>query len=69
MVESTDKRLLQRESLLRISRALTQQLDTARVLELVIEVAVDLLAGTSGLIALPDPDGVMAVAAASALPA
>ena len=68
MVDPSDKRLLQRESLLRISRALTEQLDTTRVLDLVIEVAVDLLVGTSGLIALPDADGVMQVSAASALP-
>jgi len=54
MLELTDQRLRQREFLLRISRALTAQLDLTSVLNLVIDVAVELLAGTSGLIALRD---------------
>jgi PAS domain S-box-containing protein len=54
MLETTDQRLRQREFLLRISRALTAQLDLTSVLNLVIDVAVELLAGTSGLIALRD---------------
>lgn len=69
MLDATDKRLRQREFLLRISRALAEQLDPAYVLNLVIEVAVDLLAGTSGLIGLRDDDGTLHVRAASRLPA
>ena len=68
MLDATDKRLRQREFLLRISRALAEQLDPAYVLNLVIEVAVDLLAGTSGLIGLRDDDGTLHVRAASRLP-
>src|SRR5919206_249373 len=56
MLDLTDQRLRQREFLLRISRALTAQLDLTTVLNLVIDVAVELLAGTSGLIALREGD-------------
>lgn len=68
MLEPIDQRLRQREYLLKISRALTAQLDLSNVLHLVIDVAVDLLAGTSGLIALRDDDGVLRVQAAARLP-
>lgn len=68
MLETNDKRLRQRESLLRISRALTAQLDLGSVLNLVIDVAVELLAGTSGLIALREDDERMRVYAASHVP-
>lgn len=69
MLDASDKRLRQREVLLRISSALTEQLDLGHVLNLVIDVAVDLLAGTSGLIGLRDEDGVMRVRAAARVPA
>jgi PAS domain S-box-containing protein len=69
MLESVDQRLRQREFLLQISRALTAQLDLTSVLNLVIDVAVDLLVGTSGLIALREDDvGELRVRAASRLP-
>lgn len=68
MLESDDKRLRQREYLLRISQALTAQLDLTTVLKLVIDVAVELLAGSSGLIALYEEDGRWTVRAASRLP-
>jgi PAS domain S-box-containing protein len=73
MFDRTQQRLRQQEYLLEITRAITaQQLDLAGVLNLVIQVAVDILAGTSGLIALRD-DGqeggpALQVRAASALP-
>jgi PAS domain S-box-containing protein len=67
MLETVDQRLRQREFLLQISRALTAQLDLTSVLNLVIDVAVDLLAGTSGLIALREDDGDMRVRAAAGL--
>lgn len=68
MAQATDQRLRQRELLLQISRALTAQLDLASVLNLVIEFAVELLAGTSGRIALRDDDGLTRVRAAAGLP-
>jgi PAS domain S-box-containing protein len=57
MLEQSDHRLRQREYLLQISRAITAQLDLSSVLGLVINFAVEMLAGTSGLIALFDDDG------------
>jgi PAS domain S-box-containing protein len=56
MTEKQHLRERQLEYMLQISRAITAQLDLASVLELVIGVAVDLLAGTSGLIALADEE-------------
>jgi PAS domain S-box-containing protein len=56
MFEPQDHRLRQREYLLQISRAITAQLDTASVLNLVIAYAVEMLAGTSGLIAIYDEE-------------
>ena len=46
MLETTDQRLRQREFLLRVSRAITAQLDLSSVLDLVVDVAVDLRAGS-----------------------
>jgi PAS domain S-box-containing protein len=57
MDEANDHRLRQRAYLLEISRALTAQLDVTSVLNLVIKYAVEMLAGTSGLIAIYDDDG------------
>ncbi len=67
MLDRYDQRLRQLESLLRVSRAITAQLDLTSVLNLVIEAAVDLLAGSSGLIALRDDDGVTRIYAAYGL--
>ncbi len=52
MLALPDHRLRLRQNLLRISRAITSQLDLTSVLDLVIKIAVEMLAGTSGLIAL-----------------
>ena len=68
MLETNDQRLRQREFLLRVSRAITAQLDLTSVLDLVVDVAVELLAGTAGLIALRDDDGTLRVEAAPGLP-
>jgi PAS domain S-box-containing protein len=68
MLEPFDQRLRQREYLLQISQVLAAELDLSRVLGLVIDVAVDLLAGTSGLIALRDDDAQLRVHAAARLP-
>lgn len=67
MLDRYDQRLRQLESLLRVSRAITAQLDLTSVLNLVIEAAVDLLAGSSGLIALRDDDGTTRIYAAYGL--
>jgi PAS domain S-box-containing protein len=67
MAHANDTRLRQRESLLQISRALTAQLDLTSVLSLVIEFAVELLAGSSGLIALREEDGALRVRAAAGI--
>ncbi|MGC9038996.1 MAG: ATP-binding protein [Roseiflexus sp.] len=67
MLDRYDQQLRQLESLLRVSRAITAQLDLTSVLNLVIEAAVDLLAGSSGLIALRDDDGTTRIYAAYGL--
>lgn len=69
MLETTDERLQQRDYLLRISKALTSQLDLKVVLELVIEYAVQIVAGNYGLIALRgEPDERLQVVASFNLP-
>ncbi|MEI7769463.1 MAG: ATP-binding protein [Chloroflexales bacterium] len=70
MLEQPDNRLRQREYLLQISRAITAQLDLSSVLNLVITYAVEMLAGTSGLIAIYDEesDDVLRIRASSQLP-
>ena len=69
MVEPNDHRLRQREYLLEISRALTEQLDLGSVLSLVIDYAVRMTSGTSGLIALYDEEnsGELRISASSGL--
>lgn len=52
----TDYRVRQREYLLKISRALTAQLDLSSVLRLILEAAGEMLAGNAGLIVLRDED-------------
>ncbi len=70
MLEAYDHRLRQREYLLQISRAITAQLDLSSLMNLVITYAVEMLAGTSGLIALYDEDGedLLRIRASSQLP-
>lgn len=70
MVEE-NRYLRQHEHLLRVVRAMTARLDLGSVLGVVIESAVQILAGTSGLIALYDsdlPDSPLQVRAAWGLP-
>lgn len=50
-----DIRILQREYLLAISRALTAELDLHDVLRIILQSAVELVSGKAGLIALHDP--------------
>jgi PAS domain S-box-containing protein len=67
VLEPRDRQLRQLEAMLQISRALTAQLDLHSLLHVVIDVAVDLLVGNSGLIALVEEDGNWRVQAASRL--
>lgn len=50
-----DYRILEREYLLAISRAITAELDLADVLRIVVAAAVELVSGKAGIIALADP--------------
>jgi PAS domain S-box-containing protein len=52
-----DYQVWQRDYLLRISRAMTSQLDLQAVLRLILEGATELVGGQAGLIALMQPDG------------
>ncbi len=52
-----DRRVLQREYLLAISRALTAELDLRDLLGLILRAAVELASGNAGMIALVNPDG------------
>lgn len=50
-----DFRVRQRDYLLEISRALTQELDLDKLLERILQISLEMLAGQAGLIALRDP--------------
>ncbi len=52
-----DFRVRQRDYLLEISRALTEELDREKLLARILRIAIEMLAGQAGLIALKDPDG------------
>ena len=51
-----DVRILQREYLLAISRALTAELDLHDVLRIILQAAVEIVSGRAGMIVLSDPD-------------
>ena len=55
MLEGQDRRLSQRDYLLRLARAMAAQLDADPLLNLVVAQAVELLAGNYGFIALCNP--------------
>mgnify|MGYP000524706954 CR=1 FL=1 len=63
-----DYRLLQREYLLQISRAMTSRLDLDVVLRLILRYAVELVQGQAGLIALRHDDGSFRIRASYGLP-
>ncbi|MCL4529110.1 MAG: ATP-binding protein [Chloroflexi bacterium] len=52
-----DFRVRQRDYLLEIARMLTQELDLEKLLERILRVSVEMLAGQAGLIALKEPEG------------
>ena len=59
-----DYRTRQRDYLLEISRAITQELDLEKLLERILRLSVEILAGQAGLIALQDDAGSWSIAAA-----
>ncbi len=63
MIILPDFRIHQRDYLLKISRAITAQLDLEVVLRMVLEASVSMLGGEVGLIALRDPEGHLGVQA------
>ena len=63
-----DFRLRQREYLLEISRAMSARLDLSSLLELILQSAVEILAGQAGLITLRRDDGAFAPYASIGLP-
>ena len=52
-----DFRVRQRDYLLEIARLLTQELDLEKLLQRILRVSIEMLAGQAGLIALKEPDG------------
>ncbi len=69
MLSMADYRVVQRDYLLEISRAISAQLDLQAVLSLVVRVAVEIVAGNHGFIALHDADDRLRIAVAHNLPA
>jgi PAS domain S-box-containing protein len=66
MLELPDYQLRQRDYLIRISQAITAQLDLQAVLGLVVRYAVEIVAGNYGFIALhEEPDGELHIAVAN----
>ncbi len=64
-----DFRVRQRDYLLEIARALTQELDQKKLLARILKIAIEMLAGQAGLIALRDqPDDGWRVATAHGIP-
>src|SRR5512141_771411 len=64
-----DFRVRQRDYLLEISRALTQELDREKLLARILKIAIEMLAGQAGLIALKQPEGWRVSAAHGIAPA
>ena len=63
-----DFRVRQRDYLLEISRAITQELDLEKLLARILYISVEMLAGQAGLIALREPQGGWIVAASQGIP-
>jgi PAS domain S-box-containing protein len=63
-----DYRVRQRDYLLEISRALTQELDLEKLLERILVISAEMLAGQAGLIALRSEVGKWAVASTYGIP-
>jgi K+-sensing histidine kinase KdpD len=63
-----DFRVRQRDSLIEIARAITQELDLDTLLKRILEIAIEMLAGQAGLIALREERGGWAVASSHSIP-
>lgn len=63
-----DYRIRQRDYLLEIARAITQELNLDKLLQRIIKISTEMLAGQAGLIALQDDNGVWKVAASYGIP-
>lgn len=63
-----DYRIRQRDYLLEIARALTQELDLDKLLERILKIAVEMLAGQAGLIALRSESGGWKIAVSHGMP-
>ncbi len=63
-----DIRVRQRDYLLEISRALTEELDLDKLLSRILKYAIEMLAGQSGFIALSNPEDQWYLAVANGLP-
>lgn len=63
-----DYRIRQREYLLEISRALTQELDLPRLLGRILDLSIDILSGQAGLIALRSATGKWQISVSRNLP-
>lgn len=64
-----DFRVRQRDYLLEISRALTQELDLEKLLARILRISIEMLAGQAGIIALKEKDGWRVAAAHGIAPA
>jgi K+-sensing histidine kinase KdpD len=64
-----DFRVRQRDYLLELSRALTQELDLEKLLTRILKISIEMLAGQAGLIALKEQDGWRVAAAHGIAPA
>jgi len=64
-----DFRVRQRDYLLEISRALTQELDLEKLLARILHIAIEMLAGQAGIIALKEQEGWRVAAAQGIAPA
>ena len=62
-----DFRVRQRDYLLEIARALTQELDSEKLLMRILRISIEMLAGQAGLLALREKEG-WRVAAAHGIP-
>ena len=63
-----DFRVRQRDYLLEISRAVTQELNLDKLLARILQLTAEMLAGQAGLIALRDPQGGWTLAASHGIP-
>jgi len=63
-----DFRVRQRDYLLEISRSITQELDLDRVLERILSISIEMLAGQAGLIALRELSGGWNIAVSQGIP-